>query len=69
VAIAVTGIAGPSGGTAQKPVGLVYWAVSSPAGTVVRDRVFAGDRDDIQRAASFAVLDLLRRIAAGLPER
>ncbi|MEJ7732371.1 MAG: CinA family nicotinamide mononucleotide deamidase-related protein [Polyangiaceae bacterium] len=69
VAIAVTGIAGPSGGTAEKPVGLIYWAVSGPAGTVVRDRVFAGDRDDIQRAASFAVLDLLRRIAAGLPER
>ena len=69
VALAVTGIAGPSGGSADKPVGLCHWAVTHPGGTIVRDRVFAGDRDDIQTLAAYAVLDLLRRIAAGLPER
>lgn len=69
VAVAVTGIAGPSGGTAQKPVGLVYWAVSHAGGTVVRDRVFAGDRAEIQTHAAYAALDLLRRVAAGLPDR
>lgn len=69
VALAVTGIAGPTGGTAAKPVGLAYWAVTHPGGTVVRDRVFRGDREEVQLAAAYAGLDLLRRISAGLPER
>lgn len=68
-ALAVTGVAGPTGGTSQKPVGLCYWAVAHPGGTVVRDRVFPGDRDEIQTLAAYAALDLLRRIAGGLPER
>jgi nicotinamide-nucleotide amidase len=69
VALSITGIAGPTGGTATKPVGLVYWCVAHPGGTVVRDRVFVGNRDEVQLAAAYAGLDLLRRIAAGLPER
>jgi nicotinamide-nucleotide amidase len=69
VALAVTGIAGPTGGTAAKPVGLAYWAVTHPGGTVVRDRVFRGDREEVQLASAYAGLDLLRRISAGLPER
>ncbi len=69
VALAITGIAGPTGGTTTKPVGLVYWCVAHPGGTVVRDRVFVGNRDEVQLAAAYAGLDLLRRIAAGLPER
>ncbi|WP_437966927.1 CinA family nicotinamide mononucleotide deamidase-related protein [Sorangium sp. So ce260] len=69
VAISVTGIAGPTGGTATKPVGLCYWAVSHPGGLVVRDRVFSGDREEVQLGAAYAVLDLLRRIAGNLPER
>lgn len=68
VGLGVTGIAGPTGGTAAKPVGLVYWAVAHPGGTVVRHRVFVGDRDEVQLAAAYAGLDLLRRIAAGLPD-
>jgi nicotinamide-nucleotide amidase len=67
VALAITGIAGPGGGSAAKPVGLVHWAVAHPGGTVVRDRVFSGTRADIQSRAAYAALDLLRRIAAGLP--
>lgn len=69
VALSVTGIAGPTGGTAAKPVGLVYWAVSHPGGTVVRHHVFPGDREEIRMAAAYSVLDLLRRIAGNLPER
>ena len=69
IGLSVTGIAGPTGGTATKPVGLVYWAVSHPGGTVVRDKVFQGEREEVQTAAAYAVLDLLRRIALGLPER
>ena len=69
VGLSVTGIAGPTGGTAEKPVGLVYWAVAHPGGTVVRNKVFQGEREEVQVAAAYAVLDLLRRIALGLPER
>jgi nicotinamide-nucleotide amidase len=69
VALSITGIAGPTGGTATKPVGLVYWSVAHAGGTVVRDRVFVGSRDEVQLAAAYAGLDLLRRTAAGLPER
>ena len=64
----MTGIAGPSGGSAEKPVGLVYWAVAHPGGTVVRERVFHGDRSEIQVHAAYSALDLARRIASGLPE-
>jgi nicotinamide-nucleotide amidase len=68
VGLSVTGIAGPSGGSTEKPVGLCYWAVAHPGGTLVRDRIFYGDRNEIQTHAAFAALDLLRRIASGLPE-
>jgi nicotinamide-nucleotide amidase len=63
--IAITGIAGPTGGTAEKPVGLVHWAVGHPGGVDARERVFLGDRGRIQRMAAFAALDLLRRTALG----
>lgn len=68
VGLSVTGIAGPTGGTSTKPVGLVYWAVAHPGGTIVRERVFHGDRNEVQVHAAHAALDLLRRTAAGLPE-
>jgi nicotinamide-nucleotide amidase len=66
VALAVTGIAGPTGATADKPVGLVYWAVAHPAGTVVSHRIFSGTRGQIQLAATYAVLDEVRRACASL---
>ena len=69
VGLGVTGIAGPTGGTESKPVGVVYLAVAHAGGTTVRERVFTGDRDEVQLAAAYAGLDLLRRVAAGLPER
>lgn len=59
VAAATTGIAGPSGGTARKPVGLVYIAASGPNGTIVQKHVFPGDRAAIMDAAATAALDLL----------
>ncbi len=67
VGLAVTGIAGPTGGSTEKPVGLCYWAVAHPHGTVVREKIFTGDRDEVQLAGAYAGLDLLRRICAGLP--
>jgi nicotinamide-nucleotide amidase len=59
--IGVTGIAGPTGGTADKPVGLVHWAVAGPSGTVAAHRVFAGDRPTVRRWSVHLALDLLRR--------
>ena len=67
VAVSVTGIAGPTGGTSDKPVGLCYWAVAHPSGTKVEHRVFNGNRNQIQQQAAFAALDLLRRAFNGSP--
>ena len=61
IGVAVTGIAGPDGGSKEKPVGLVYHAVSAGGRTRVERRVWPGGRSDVkERAANFA-LDLLRR--------
>jgi nicotinamide-nucleotide amidase len=69
VALAMAGTFAPTPASGGTPTGLVYWAVAHPGGTVVRERVFNGDRDEVQRAAAYAGMDLLRRVAAGLPER
>lgn len=61
IGLAFTGIAGPDGGSAEKPVGLVHWAVASAKGTEHRERVFLGDRQDIRRRATFAGFDTIRR--------
>ena len=59
--LAVTGIAGPNGGTPEKPVGLVFHALASDAGTEVIERRFAGDRKRIRWFASQQALDMVRR--------
>lgn len=62
--IGITGIAGPTGGTPDKPVGLVHYAVAHPGGVEARQRVFPGDRARVQRFAAFAALHLLRSCCA-----
>ncbi len=62
VAVAVTGIAGPGGGTEAKPVGLVYLHAEAPSGARSADFVFPGDRDGIRRRATVTSLHLLRRL-------
>jgi len=59
-ALAVTGIAGPDGGTEQKPVGLVYIAVSSRNGTDISRFIFSHDRSLVRLRAAQTALDLLR---------
>jgi nicotinamide-nucleotide amidase len=60
VAISVTGIAGPGGGTKEKPVGLVYMAVAQTGrDALVKRYVFAGTRTDVRRASVGAALELL----------
>jgi nicotinamide-nucleotide amidase len=57
----VTGVAGPTGGTLDKPVGLVFHALASENGTEVIERKFAGDRKRIRWFASTQALDMIRR--------
>lgn len=55
-AIAVTGIAGPGGGTPDKPVGLVFIATASPKETRVADHIFPGSRAEIRQATTSTAL-------------
>ena len=59
--LAVTGIAGPTGGTEGKPVGLVYIALSDAEKTEVVEKNFRGDRDRVRQWAAQQALDLVRR--------
>jgi len=62
VAVAVTGIAGPAGGTPEKPVGLVHLHASSPGGEQAWELNLPGDREAIRRRATAAALHLLREL-------
>lgn len=62
IAIASTGIAGPSGATARKPVGLVYVAVAGPDGTEVRELSLTGGRPDIMLESIREALTLAVRL-------
>lgn len=59
--LGITGIAGPTGGTAEKPVGLVFHALAGESGTEVVKRNFPGDRERIRCFASQQALDMVRR--------
>ncbi|HKO49541.1 MAG TPA: competence/damage-inducible protein A [Polyangiaceae bacterium] len=63
VALALTGIAGPTGGSDEKPVGLVHFAVATAAGVSNRRVVFSGNREQVRRRAAFAGLSLVRQVA------
>jgi nicotinamide-nucleotide amidase len=62
VAVSVTGIAGPGGGTAEKPVGLVYLHASGPMGEQARRFDYPGDRETIRGRAAVAALHLIRSL-------
>ena len=61
IGLAITGIAGPTGGTEAKPVGLVFIAVSDAQGTDVIKRNFRGSRDRVRQWSAQQALDLVRR--------
>jgi nicotinamide-nucleotide amidase len=62
VAVAVTGIAGPDGGTPEKPVGLVHIHASGPAGSSALTLDVPGEREQIRVRAAVTALHLLRRL-------
>jgi nicotinamide-nucleotide amidase len=59
--VGITGVAGPSGGTEQKPVGLVYIALAGEEGTQVVERTFPGDRKRVREFSSMQALEMIRR--------
>jgi nicotinamide-nucleotide amidase len=67
VSVAITGIAGPDGGSSDKPVGLVFVAICGAAGTRVRRNHFPGERELVRLQATQIALEMLRRGLLGLP--
>jgi nicotinamide-nucleotide amidase len=63
LAVAVTGIAGPTGGSADKPVGLVHFSVATEDGTTHLRKVFTGDRDEVRHATVVQALKLVLKAA------
>ncbi len=63
--LAVTGIAGPGGGTEKKPVGLVYTALASAQGVKIDEHRFLGTREQVRIRASQMALDMVRRYLIG----
>jgi len=64
-AIGVTGIAGPRGGTDEKPVGLVYVAIAGPAGVQVYRQIFPGTREVVRMRTALAAINYLRLALLG----
>jgi nicotinamide-nucleotide amidase len=61
IGLSITGIAGPGGGSAEKPVGLVYTAISDGTRTESRHRIMPGDRESIRERSTYLALSWLRR--------
>lgn len=66
IGVSITGIAGPGGGTAKKPVGLMYIALAYKGNTVYKKLNLSGDRERIINVASLHTFDLIRRQIGGI---
>jgi len=64
IAVAVSGVAGPGGGTADKPVGMVHFAWAEPGGVTAARRIFAGSRESVRRLTVALALERLIEIVA-----
>ncbi|UUX50192.1 CinA family protein [Nisaea acidiphila] len=65
VTVAVTGVAGPGGGSVEKPVGLVHFAAATNGKTISDHRVFDGDRGSVRHQTVLHALGMLRALAEG----
>ncbi len=61
IGLGITGVAGPSGGSAEKPVGLVFIGLADEPGTLIREFRFPGNRERVRQWASQAALEMIRR--------
>ena len=61
IGIGITGIAGPTGGTDKKPVGLVYIAIAGKCGTIVKENIFSGDRENVRYRSTQQALEMVRQ--------
>ncbi|KAA3648229.1 MAG: CinA family protein [Chloroflexi bacterium] len=66
IGISISGIAGPGGGTDEKPVGLVWFGLSAPDGTWSRHFIFDGERTEVKAQAAESALNYLREYLAGM---
>jgi nicotinamide-nucleotide amidase len=66
IAVSTTGVAGPGGGSEEKPVGTVWLGLATKTGTWTLRHVFSGDRSKVRGLAAYVALDLIRRAALGL---
>jgi nicotinamide-nucleotide amidase len=66
ICLADTGVAGPGGATAEKPVGLFYIGLASPTGTYTQRHIFEGDREQNKRDAAATALRWLKEYLTGL---
>jgi nicotinamide-nucleotide amidase len=69
VAVSVTGIAGPDGGTTEKPIGLVFLCAAGPDEQIRQELRFGGERNQIRRYATVAALHLLRRLLTQIGDK
>jgi len=60
-AIAVSGIAGPTGGTIQKPIGTVYIGIKTPKDIIINRYLFKGDREEVQNQATSKSIEILKK--------
>ena len=65
LAVALTGIAGPSGGTEEKPVGLVWFAIANKDGVRTEKVIFPGNREEVRNAAVLHAIGMLTVAASG----
>jgi nicotinamide-nucleotide amidase len=61
IGVGITGIAGPDGGSAEKPVGLVYIGLSHGSSSLCCRYVFYGSREIVRKKSAYAALDMVRR--------
>lgn len=65
LAVSLTGIAGPSGGTEEKPVGLVWFAIANKDGVRTEKAIFPGNREEVRNAAVLHAIGMLTVAASG----